>query len=430
MQLSPPDAPAPDVVPASEHGIPRERIHRNVRQVLGRLVEGGFEAYLVGGCVRDLMLGRVPKDFDVATSARPEEVRALFPRSRLIGRRFRLAHVRAGREVYEVATFRASHDAAAAGPDGMLLHDNVYGTREEDALRRDFTVNALYYDDRDGSILDFTGGFPDLDAGVIRSIGDPGVRYREDPVRILRAVRFAAKLGFRIEPSSEAPIHELAPLLEGVPAARLFEEILKLFQGGHALESLRGLDRYDLLPLLCPATAVSADRDPSVRTLLERAFENTDRRLAGDRPVSPGFLVAALLWGPVRERADAAQTEDSTRSRGVALAEAADETIAIQAKRTSMPRRFTAMARDIWTMQPRLENRRPRRVAATIAHPRFRAAYDFLCLRGEAGEPVAERAAWWTAAQGDPGGKDPDESPPQVPRRRRRRRSQRRGRAA
>ena len=203
--------------PAPEHGIPPERIHRSVRQVLGRLVEGGFEAYLVGGCVRDLLLGRVPKDFDVATSARPEEVRALFPRSRLIGRRFRLAHVRAGRDVYEVATFRASHDAAAAGPDGMLLHDNVYGTRGEDALRRDFTVNALYYDDRDGSILDFTGGFSDLDAGVIRSIGDPGVRYREDPVRILRAVRFAAKLGFRIEPSSAAPILELAPLLEGVP---------------------------------------------------------------------------------------------------------------------------------------------------------------------------------------------------------------------
>ena len=429
MQLSSSDAPVPDVVPVPEHGIPRERIHRNVRQVLGRLVEGGFEAYLVGGCVRDLLLGRVPKDFDVATSARPEEVRALFPRSRLIGRRFRLAHVRSGRDVYEVATFRANHDAAAADPAGMLLHDNVYGTREEDALRRDFTVNALYYDDRDGSILDFTGGFSDLDAGVIRSIGDPGVRYREDPVRILRAVRFAAKLGFRIEPSSEAPIFELAPLLEGVPAARLFEEILKLFHGGHAMESLHRLDRYDLLPLLCPATAASADRDPRVRALLERAFENTDRRLAGDRPVSPGFLVAALLWGPVRERAEAVQREDGVRSRGVALAAAADEAIAVQAKRTSMPRRFTAMARDIWTMQPRLENRRPRRVGATIAHPRFRAAYDFLCLRGEAGEPVADRAAWWTAAQQDRG-EGPDESPPRVPGQRRRRRSQRRSRAA
>ena len=417
------------MVPASAHGIARDRIHRNVRQILERLGEAGFEAYLVGGCVRDLLLGRAPKDFDVATSARPEEVRELFPRSRLIGRRFRLAHVRSGREVYEVATFRANHDpAASTGPEGMLLHDNVYGTREEDALRRDFTVNALYYDVRDGTILDFTGGIADLEAGVIRSIGEPALRYREDPVRILRAVRFAAKLGFRIEAASEAPIAELAPLLEGVPAARLFEEILKLFHGGHARESLRRLDRYGLLPRLCPATAASAERDPRVRALLERAFENTDRRLAGDRPVSPGFLVAALLWGPVREHAENAREQGRARSRGEALAAAADEAIAVQARRTSMPRRFTAMARDIWTMQPRLENRRPRRVEVTIAHPRFRAAYDFLCLRGEAGEPVADRAAWWTAAQQD--GAEPDGPDDAARGRRRRRRSSRRRRAA
>ena len=424
-----PDGVVPDAVPASVHGIAPERIHRNVRQILERLGEAGFEAYLVGGGVRDLLLGRTPKDFDVATSAHPEEVRALFPRSRLIGRRFRLAHVRSGREVYEVATFRANHDAAtSAGSEGMLLHDNVYGTREEDALRRDFTVNALYFDARDGTILDFTGGMADLAAGVIRCIGEPAVRYREDPVRILRAVRFAAKLGFRIEASSETPIGPLAPLLEGVPAARLFEEILKLFHGGHARESLRRLDRHGLLARLCPATAASAERDPRVRALLERAFENTDLRLAEDRPVSPGFLVAALLWGPVRERADRAREEGRVRSRGEALAAAADEAIAAQAKRTSMPRRFTAMAREIWTMQPRLENRRPRRVETTIAHPRFRAAYDFLCLRGEAGEPVAERAQWWTAAQQDaagPGG--PDEP---VRGRRRGRRSNRRRRAA
>ena len=251
------------MVPSSEHGISRGRIDANVRQILARLHGAGFEAYLVGGCVRDLLLGRAPKDFDVATSARPDEVRALFPRSRLIGRRFRLAHVRAGREVFEVATFRAAHPEGAAGPAGMLLHDNVYGTREEDAVRRDFTVNALYYDDRDGSVLDFTGGMADLRAGFIRAIGDPAVRYREDPVRMLRAVRFAAKLGFRIEEETEAPIFELAPLLEGVPAARLFEEVLKLFQSGHARESLRGIDRYDLLPRLYPETAESVRRDPS-----------------------------------------------------------------------------------------------------------------------------------------------------------------------
>ena len=285
-------------MPASRHGISPDRIDRNVRQIVARLDEAGFEGYLVGGCVRDLLLGRAPKDYDVATSARPEEVRSLFPRSRLIGRRFRLAHVRAGREVFEVATFRAGHEAAAAGPGGMLLHDNVYGTREEDALRRDFTVNSLYYDVRDGSVLDLTGGMGDLDAGLIRAIGDPPVRYREDPVRMLRAVRFAAKLGFRIEEDTQAPIFDLAPLLDGVPAARLFEEVLKLFQGGHALESLRGLDRFDLLPRLVPETAASLERDPSGRALLERAFVNTDRRLAEDLPVSPGFLVATLTVGP------------------------------------------------------------------------------------------------------------------------------------
>ena len=417
------------MVPSSEHDISRGRIDAKVRQILARLHEAGFEAYLVGGCVRDLLLGRAPKDFDVATSARPDEVRALFPRSRLIGRRFRLAHVRAGREVFEVATFRAAHPAGAAGPAGMLLHDNVYGTREEDAVRRDFTVNALYHDDRDGSVLDFTGGMADLRAGFIRAIGDPAVRYREDPVRMLRAVRFAAKLGFRIEEETEAPIFELAPLLEGVPAARLFEEILKLFQSGHARESLRGLDRYDLLPRLYPETAESVRRDPRGRALLERALANTDRRIAEDLPVSPGFLVAAFLWGPVRNRAEAFREEGRARSRSEALGAAADEAIGIQAKRTSMPRRWSAMARDIWTMQPRLENRRPRRVGLTIAHPRFRAAYDFLCLRAEAGEPLGERAAWWTEAQGDREGAS-DSGETRGGRRRRRRRTHGRNRAA
>ena len=417
------------MVPASEHGISRGRIDANVRQILARLHGAGFEAYLVGGCVRDLLLGRAPKDFDVATSARPDEVRALFPRSRLIGRRFRLAHVRAGREVFEVATFRAAHPAGAAGPAGMLLHDNVYGTREEDAVRRDFTVNALYYDDRDGSVLDFTGGMADLRAGFIRAIGDPAVRYREDPVRMLRAIRFAAKLGFRIEEETEAPIFDLAPLLEGVPAARLFEEVLKLFQNGHAQESLRGLDRYDLLPRLYPETAESMRRDPRGRALLERALANTDRRIAEDLPVSPGFLVAAFLWGPVRNLAEAFHEEGRARSRSEALGAAADEALALQAKRTSMPRRWSAMARDIWTMQPRLENRRPRRVDLTIAHPRFRAAYDFLCLRAEAGEPLGERAAWWTEAQGDREGAS-DSGETRGGRRRRRRRTHRRNRAA
>ena len=417
------------MVPSSEHGISRDRIDTKLRRILERLHEADFEAFLVGGCVRDLLLGLTPKDFDVATSARPEEVRALFPRSRLIGRRFRLAHVRAGREVFEVATFRAGRENAAAGPGGMLLSDNAYGSREEDAERRDFTANALYLDVRDGSVLDFTGGLADLAAGLIRCIGEPSVRFREDPVRMLRAVRFAAKLGFRIEDDTEAPIHELAPLLEAVPAARLFEEVLKLFQGGHALESQRWLDRFDLFPLLFPETAESVQRDPRVRKLLERAFSNTDVRIAEERPVSPGFLVAALMWGPVRDRAEELLGADESRSRVEALGAAADAALGDQARRTSLPRRFTAMARDIWTMQPRLENGRPRRVAATIAHPRFRAAYDFLCLRAEAGEPVADRAAWWTDAQEGREARDQPNSNV-AGRRRRRRRSPRRERAA
>ena len=424
------NGPVPHVVPASAHGISRDRIAGAVRRILARLNEAGFQAYLVGGGVRDLLLGRTPKDFDVATAARPDEVRALFPRSRLIGRRFRLAHVRSGREVFEVATFRASHTPGAAGPDGRLLHDNVYGTREEDAVRRDFTVNALYYDDRDCSVLDFTDGLADLRAGLIRTIGDPAARYREDPVRMLRAVRFAAKLGFRIEAGTQAPIFELAPLLEGVPAARLFEEVLKLFQGGHASQSLHWLDRYGLLPRLYPETADSFGRDPTVRALLERALVNTDRRIAEDRPVSPGFLVAALMWGPVRERAAALGKGERMLKRGEALAAAADAAFAAQSRRTSGPRRFTAMARDIWTMQPRLESRRPRRVDSMIAHPRFRAAYDFLCLRAEAGEPLADRAKWWTDVQGNEEGADEDGERPGRARRRRRRRPARPERAA
>ena len=428
MQSTSTDDFIPDVVHSSEHGISGRQIDGNVRKILIQLEEAGFEAYLVGGCVRDLLLGRAPKDFDVATAARPEEVRNLFPRSRLIGRRFRLAHVRSGRDVFEVATFRANHAVEAAGPRGMLLEDNVYGTREEDAVRRDFTVNALYYNAGDGSVLDFTGGLADLRSGLIRSIGEPEIRYREDPVRMLRAVRFAAKLDFRIEEGSEAPIFELAPLLECVPAARLFEEVLKLFQSGHALASLHRLERYDLFARLYPETAASARRDPGVMALLERAFENTDRRISENRPVSPGFLVAALMWGPVRARSESLLAAGQVRSRNEALAVAADEAIALQARRTSVPRRFSAMARDIWTMQPRLENRRPRRVKLTIAHPRFRAAYDFLCLRSEAGEPVADRAAWWTDAQGEE--VSTDEAGEASPRRHRRRRSNRGRRAA
>lgn len=389
----------PHVVPAAARGVSRKRISRGARQVLSRLNEEGFEAYLVGGCVRDLLLGREPKDFDVATVAHPEEVRQVFPRARIIGRRFRLAHVRSGREIIEVATFRANHDEEDAGPEGRVLHDNVYGTLEEDAVRRDFTINALYYDDRDQTVLDFTGGLDDLAAGRVHIIGRARDRYRQDPVRMLRAVRFAAKLDFRLDPATEAPIGELAPLIEEVPPARLFDEGQKLLQSGHGLASFQWLEHYGLMARLWPATAASLKRDPGQRALLEHALRNTDQRIAEDRPVTAGFLLAALFWGPVRERAARLMAGKKKYSKAEALHEAGETVFAEQGKHTSGPRRFTAMARDIWAMQPRLENPRVRRVGELIASSRFRAAYDFLCLRAAAGEPVAEHVKRWTEAQ-------------------------------
>jgi poly(A) polymerase len=373
----------------------------------------------VGGCVRDLMLGREPKDFDVVTDARPEEIRKLFHNARVIGRRFRLVHVRFGRDLIEVATFRAiprdvgeeprgrdegngaavDDEAPERAEPGGFGDQNVFGTQEEDALRRDFTVNALYYNIRDFSVMDYVGGVADLHAGRLRTIGDPETRFREDPVRMLRAVRFAAKLGFKIDPGTEAPIGDLAPLLLSVPPARMFEEVLKLFHGGAALKTFELLRHYDMFKYLFPLTDESLARQEGnfPITLVPRALENTDARINAGKTVTPAFLFAALLWAPSRLRA----TDLIARGRHSYDAEmsAAEEVLHEQLKHISIPRRFSVPTREIWMMQGKFERRGGRQAFRLAEHPRFRAAYDFLLLRAESGETSQELADWWTRFQ-------------------------------
>lgn len=392
------------VVPRSQHNVSRKNISQSALKVLYRLNQAGHEAYLVGGSVRDLLLEFSPKDFDVATNATPEEVRALFRNSRVIGRRFRLVHVRFGREIVEVATFRAGQKVedvvTPTNEDGRLLSDNVYGTLEEDVVRRDFTINSLYYDVRDFSVLDFAGGFDDLEAEVLRLIGHPETRYREDPVRMLRVVRFAAKLDFQISPETRAPIGDLSHLLLSIPPARLFDEVLKLLMSGHGAASLEYLKQFDLLKYLLPETdaCLAADESGMAGRLLAQAMVNTDARLAANKPVTPGFLFAALLWPPMRAEEqrmrDAGDEEPHTIHN-----RAAGKILSSQVQSVAMPRRFSQMARDIWAMQNRLERRRRKDAIALVDHPRFRAAYDFLLLRSEAGEPVTDLALWWTEFQ-------------------------------
>lgn len=358
--------------------------------------DAGYASLLVGGCVRDLLLGREPKDFDVVTDARPEEIKKLFHGARLIGRRFRLAHVRFGREIIEVATFRAAppEDATAAAHD-----NNIFGTQEEDARRRDFTVNALYYDIRDRSIIDYVGGVADLERGVLRMIGDPASRYREDPVRMLRAVRFAAKLAFTIDRASAAPIRELASQLLVVPPARMFEEVLKLFHGGYAVETYELLRRYDLFKFLFPSTeaALATEEQHFPRTLVPQALANTDSRIAEDKPVTPAFLFAALLWEPVRLKARA-RTASGMRPQE-ALERAADEVLREELQHVMIPKRFSVPMREIWSLQARFERRAGQQPLRLLEHKRFRAAYDFLMLRAQNGEVDPALGEWWTRIQ-------------------------------
>ena len=380
--------------------IPRDKISKNAILVLDRLVSAGYEAYLVGGSVRDLLLEGRPKDFDVSTSAKPEEVKALFRNSRMIGRRFKIVHVRYGNEIIEVATFRAKHEEVTHGEShsetGMIISDNVYGTFEEDIQRRDFTLNALYYDATSQEVIDEVGGLDDIDNQTIRLIGDPEDRYREDPVRMLRAIRFAAKLNFHIDPVSAEPIREMAYLIQDVPPARLFEELLKLMMMGKAAENYALLKEFKMLPWLFPDTHRSLENHPTDK-LVTAALKSTDRRISENMPVTPAFIFAALLWYPYNIEKDRLESEGMNRM------ESADEALAaILAKQQviiSIPRRFSGPMRDIFQLQNRLKNTRGKKPFLLMNHKRFRAAYDFLLLREQAGEKLDELGDWWTRFQ-------------------------------
>jgi len=390
----------PRRIPRSEHTVSRKHISPGALQVLSRLHDAGHRALLVGGGVRDLLLDGHPKDFDVATDATPEEIKNLFRTCRLIGRRFRLAHVRFGREIIEVATFRGEHDGAGDGKvqhDGRIVRDNVFGTLEEDVRRRDFTVNALYYDIADFSVIDFVGGVQDLRDGVLRMIGEPEQRYREDPVRMLRAVRFAAKLGFRLESGCAEAIRELGELLDEISPARLFEELLKLFQSGYGERTMELLREYDLLIYLLPMTDAAMRRDEFAERLMMKALANTDARIAQGKPVTPAFLFAAFLWPSVSRRTR--ELCERGEPANAALQQAASELMPAQLEATSLPRRFAVPMREIWQLQDRLTDLNGKRALRLLGHPRFRAAYDFLCLRVEAGEKLHKAATFWTEIQ-------------------------------
>lgn len=390
-------------VPPAVHHIPADKVCGRAKDVIRRLQKAGYEAYLVGGCVRDLLLGLVPKDFDIATSAHPEEIRRLFNSCRLIGRRFRLAHIYYGRDYLEVATFRAPHDDSEDGGKvndaGRIINDNVYGTLEEDVWRRDFTINALFYDPIGDELLDFVGGLDDLRNGKIRLLGDPEQRFREDPVRLLRAIRFAAKLGFEIEPATLACVRPMGILLEGVSSARLFDEIIKLLHSGYGWNTFLLLREYALLEYLLPLTYESLEDDDTgnFERMITLSLQNTDQRLAEGKSVMPAFLYAVLLWHEVSVVAEELQARGMPELQ--AMTQASGDALHDQVDFTAVPRRYSNITREIWLLQSRFRYRDIRRAATLLSNPRFRAAYDFLCLRAQSGEPVDDDAEWWTAFQ-------------------------------
>jgi len=393
------------VIPPAEHSIQLDSISENAISVVKTICAAGYEAYLVGGCVRDLLLGLQPKDFDVATSATPEQVQKLFPNCRLIGRRFRLAHIYFRRQLIEVATFRGAaneENEKHVADDGRILRDNVYGTLDEDAIRRDLTVNALYYDVNEQTVIDLGEGVKDLEARTIKMIGDPATRFREDPVRMLRAARFSAKLQFEIEPETKGAIFELADLLENISSSRLFDETKKIFLSGYAKANYQALMDYQLFGSLFPQTQhrldAASEGIESDKKMLDIGIHNTDLRVEQGKPVTPAFLYALLLWPEVRYKADYYHKQESM-SKKQALDVAGSEVSSLQLTRTSLPRRFSLPMREIWSMQPWFEQKSKPRVNRLVCHPRFRAAYDFLLLRAEVGQADKALADWWTQIQ-------------------------------
>jgi poly(A) polymerase len=416
-------------MPRAKHGLGGAAISPAAAKVCEALRNAGFSAYVVGGAVRDLLLGIEPKDFDVATDARPEQVKPLFRRALIIGRRFRLVHVMMGSETIEVSTFRAADpETAEKDEHGRVLRDNVFGSQEEDARRRDFTVNALYFDPQSEEIVDFHGGLADLKKRMLRVIGDAELRYREDPVRMLRAVRLGAKLGLTLDPATREPIAEMAPLMERVPPARLFDEMLKLLLSGHASACLRQLRDVGLHKGLLPLLDVILEQ-PLGERFVTLALAQTDERVLADRPVSPAFLFAALLWHEVLAASKARQARGE---RPVPALEAAmDEVLDVQCEKLAITRKLTATMREVWAMQPRFEQRSGQRAYRLLEAPRFRMAYDFLALRAASGEVPADLEAWWRAFQSaDAETRQAMLLPDTAPRKRRRRRRKKRPDAA
>lgn len=409
------------VIPVGRHGIHREHVSPGARRTCEVLQQAGFTAYVVGGAVRDLIAGIVPKDYDIATNATPEEVRSLFRRARIIGRRFQIVHVMQGGETLEVSTFRAAHDVHTARDEhGRVLRDNVFGTMAEDAVRRDFTVNALYYDPSTQVVHDYHHGVADIKQKTLRMIGEPSVRYREDPVRMLRAVRLSAKLGLTLDPAMRAPIRELAGLMENVPPARLFDEMLKLLFSGHAVECVKRLRDEGLHHGLLPLLDVILEQPMGERFVM-LALASTDARVQAGKSLSPGYLFATLLWHEVL--ANWASRKARGELPAPALYEAMDEVLDRQAEKLAITRRIASDIKEIWALQPRFEKRAGKSPQRLLEQPRFRAAYDFLTLRAQSGEIDQDIAAWWLNFQmADFAGREAMLMPDTQPKKRRRRR--------
>ena len=391
---------APHVLSPKQHPISPRDISKGAREVVQGLTDAGYQAYVVGGCVRDLLLNTHPKDFDVATDATPEQVKDLFRRSRIVGRRFQIVHVRFGREVIEVTTFRAHHQnsgkQAQQSTQGMLLRDNVFGDIDQDAARRDFTVNAFYYQPGDNSIYDYANGLADLKQRTLRIIGDPEKRYREDPVRMLRAVRFSAKLGFEIERHTAAPIGKLAKLLRDIPPARLFDEVIKLLMSGNGLATFHLLREQQLFVELLPSTDAILTEGNNLE-FIEQALINTDQRIRSGKRVTPAFLYAAILWPVVVKHSQ--RFLEAGESPTYAWQHGGNLAIEQQIARIAIPRRFTTPMREIWSLQQRLPRRAGKQAERLVGHPRFRAGYDFVLLREQAGEDLQGLGHWWTLYQ-------------------------------
>lgn len=413
-------AGVPALISPAQHGIRREQVSSGARRTCETLQAAGYQAYVVGGAVRDLLAGIEPKDFDIATDATPEQVRGLFRRARIIGRRFQIVHVMQGGETLEVSTFRAAHDAATArDAHGRVLRDNIFGSMADDAARRDFTVNALYYDPATEIVHDYHHGVADLRQKTLRMIGEPVVRYREDPVRMLRAVRLAAKLGLHLDPAVRAPIRELAGLMANVPPARVFDEMLKLLFSGHAVACVQRLRDEGLHHGLLPLLDVILEQ-PLGEKFVFLALAGTDARVKAGKSLSPGYLFATLLWHEVLAN------WGIRKARGElpipALYEAMDEVLDIQGEKLAITRRIAGDIKEIWALQPRFEKRAGKMPYRLLEQPRFRAAYDFLVLRAESGEIDRELVDWWRAFQEQPEAREAMLLPASEPKKRRRRR--------